>query len=573
MNRKRAILCSALALAIACGVLACERASESESDSEPEVIAEPAPVVDESVAEDQAGAIPVLLKNLGGQSHPITTADPVAQSYFDQGMILTFGFNHEAALRSFEEAARLDPGCAMCSWGIALALGPNINAPMGPEAGLRAYAAMQQALSLMAGASDRERGYIIALATRYAEEPPADRTEFDVAYAQSMRVLHTSAPDDLDAAVLFAESLMDLTPWNYWTDDAQPREHTAEILVLLNRVLEVEPNHVGANHYLIHAVEEYYPELGVPAAERLGSIAPDAGHLVHMPSHIFWRVGRYDEAVEINQRATAADESFFAWCRPGAFYSANYYPHNIHFLWAAASIEGRSELAIMSARKLEAETTKRVDEFPFVQEFMAIPNLTLARFGRWDALRGAQPPNPEHRYLTGIWHYTQGLAALRTGDADRAREELQLLIGVAAEPANEELFVAGETANATTLLLIGAAHLEGELAIVEGRTDEGIAALERGIDAQDALVYMEPPPWYLPTRQALGAVLLDAGRAADAEAIYLADLEQYPSNGWSLYGLARSLKDQGRADEASWAEEGFERAWARADVELSASRF
>jgi len=527
----------------------------------------------ETTQADESAEAPVLLERLGGHTHPITTQSPEAQRYFDQGLILTFGFNHESAISSFEEAARLDPDCAMCYWGIALALGPNINLPMGPEAGRAAYAALQQALERAAGASDRERAYIIALSTRYAAEPPEDRAELDLAYANAMRIVHQTDPEDVDAATLLAESLMDLYPWNYWTDDGQPREYTEEILSLLEDVLARDPNHVGANHYYIHAVEEYYPERGVAAADRLNALGLEAGHLVHMPSHIYWRVGRYQDALEINQQAAAADEAFFSVCRAGPFYQAAYYPHNLHFLWAAASAEGRSELALTTARKLEAKTSKNVEAFPFMQEFVAIPMFTLARFGRFDELLGTPAPAPELRYVNGVWHYTRGLARVRSGDHAAAAEELAQLSAVAEEPEVEALMLAGGTASASQLLEIGIAHLVGELAMARGETAAGIAALERAVALQDQLVYMEPPPWYFPTRQALGAALLDVGEPARAEAVYRADLERNPQNGWSLYGLARSLELQDKREEAGWTQEGFRNAWARADISLAASRF
>jgi tetratricopeptide (TPR) repeat protein len=555
---------TALGISIACVTIACGQEADRALAAEDAESGAPA---------QDAGAAPMLLENLGGHHHAITSVAPLAQRYFDQGLVLTFGFNHEAAVRAFEEAARLDPGCAMCFWGIALALGPNINTPMGPEAGRRAYAAAQEAVRLAPGASERERAYIAALSLRYAEEPPEDRAALDLTYSEAMRVVHLADPEDADAATLLAEALMDLYPWNYWTRDGQPREHTPEILALLEGVLEQNPDHVGANHFYIHAVEEFSPERGLPAAERLGTLAPDAGHLVHMPSHIFWRVGRYEDALEINRRAAAADEAFFSWCRAGPFYSATYYPHNLHFLWAAAGTEGRSELALTTARKLEAKTAKRVSELPFLQEFVSIPMLTLARFGRWDELLGTPPPNPEQRYLVGVWHYARGLARLRKGERDAAQVELEQLDAVVREPAGRTLMLAGGTASASRLLAIGSAHLTGELALARGDEDEGISALKLAVARQDELSYMEPPPWYFPTRQALGAALLEAGRPAEAEAVYRADLEQYPRNGWSLYGLARSLEQQDKTDEATWTEEGFRNAWARADVELTASRF
>jgi tetratricopeptide (TPR) repeat protein len=516
---------------------------------------------------------PRLLDGLGDQHHPITTADPLAQRYFDQGLILAFGFNHESAIRSFEEAARIDPECAMCFWGISLALGPNINAPMGPEAAARAHTAAQQAAALAPKASAAEQAYIGALQTRYASPPPEDRAELDRAYARAMGAVNARYPDDVDAAVLYAEALMDLYPWNYWTDEAEPREYTGKILELLEGAIAAQPTHVGANHYYIHAVEEHFPEKAESAADRLGTLAPDAGHLVHMPSHIYWRLGRYDDALEINKRAVAADETYFSWCRPGALYRALYYPHNIHFLWAAASAEGRSSLALMSARQLAAETADAVDAMPFLQEFQSIPILTLARFGRWDAVLGEPEPAAGRVYLQGIWHYARGLAMVRTGRLDEADAQRAQLVSTAASPEAEALLVAGGTASASALLDIASAHLEGELSAARGDLEAAISSLERAVALQDQLVYMEPPPWYAPARQSLGALLLEAGRAAEAEKVYRADLAQYPANGWSLYGLARSLEAQDRDAETTWAHQGFRNAWARADVELTASRF
>jgi tetratricopeptide (TPR) repeat protein len=474
---------------------------------------------------------------------------------------------------AFGEAGRLDPSCAMCWWGVALALGPNINAPMGPQAARRAYAALEQARRLAPGASERERAYIEALATRYRAEPPEERAPLDRAYARAMGALYRADPADDDAAVLYAESLMDLHPWDYWTDDAQPREGTLELVSVFETVLARSPHHVGANHYYIHAVEEFFPERGVPAAERLAGLAPEAGHLVHMPSHIFWRVGRYGDALDINDRAVAADEQFFAWCRPGVFYRAAYYNHNLHFLWAAAAAQGQSAVSLATSRQLAAAATPQVDEFPFAEEFLSIPTLSLARFGRFDGLLAEPRPEARRPYLTGIWHYARGLARVRSGAADLAATELAALREAAAAPPARDLVLAGGMARAADLLEIGAAHLEGELAAARGDTGAAVASLERAVALQDRIPYIEPPPWYFPTRQALGAVLLDAGRAADAEAVYRRDLEQHPRNGWSLYGLWQSLLAQGRGPEAAWAERGFRAAWAQADVELTSSRF
>lgn len=539
----------------------------------PEREALPASDATPDTASEAASERPTLLDDVAGTHFPVTTASARAQRYVDQGLFQAYGFNHEAAERSFREAARLDPGCAMCFWGVALVLGPNINAPMGPDAARAAWAALQEAEARLDGATARERAYVEALAARYAAEPQADRTALDRAYAEAMGGVHRAHPDDVHAAVLYAEALMDTMPWDYWVDAETPREDTTEVLALLEGVLERDRDHVGANHYLIHTVEKHYPERAVPAAERLSELDPEAGHLVHMPSHIYWRVGRYEDALEVNRRAAAEDEAFFATCRAGPFYRAAYYPHNLHFLWAAAAAEGRADLALSTARRLEAAVEPELEAFPFVEEFLSIPPLTLARFGRWDAILGSAPPDPEHTYLVGIDHYVRGLARVRTGRPEEAARDLDALRGVAAREAAQGLILAGATASAAELLAIGEAHLEGELLAARGETPDAIAALERGVARQDALVYMEPPPWYFPLRQALGAVLLDAEQPAEAERVYREDLAQHPSNGWSLHGLAASLRAQDKEAEADWAAQGFQRAWANADVVLESSRF
>ncbi len=512
--------------------------------------------------------------DLGGYSMPITSADPEVQTYFDQGLLLTYGFNHDAAVRAFRHAAALDPACAMCRWGEALALGPNINAPMGADAGRAAHAAIRDALERAeTGADAKERALIEALALRYEPEPPVERAHLDRRYALAMREVQARYPGDVDIKVLTAEALMDLSPWNYWDADAEPRAFTLEVLALLESAMDQTPEHVGANHYYIHATEEYIPEKAEAAADRLGAVAPDAGHLVHMPSHIYWRVGRYADAVRTNELAAAADERFFGWCRPGAFYRALYYPHNVHFLWAAASAEGRRDLALTAARKLAASVRDQVEEWPLVEEFLAVPTLTLARFGEWDAILAVPRPDPGQVYVTGIWHYARGLAHLRRGAPEAARAEFEALRAATERPEAEGLMLAGGTASARRLLEIGQAHLAGELSAAAGARGVALVALRKAVAEQDALVYMEPPPWYFPVRQALGAVLLDQGKYAEAEEVYREDLEQYPKNGWSLFGLAESLERQGRVPEAEWARRGHHHAFARADVELRASRF
>lgn len=518
---------------------------------------------------------PRLLENLGEQTHPISTTSPLAQRYFNQGLILVFGFNHEAAIKSFEAALHLDPECGLCHWGIALSMGPNINRPMGPNAAIRAYAESRRALDLTRrGGHPREIAYAEALSTRYANPAPEDRRSLDLDYANAMRALSAGDPSDDDAAILFAESLMNLYPWAYWTSDGAPREFTQEIVDHLEAVLARNPEHVGANHYYIHAIEEHFPERGVAAADRLGTLAEDAGHLVHMPSHIYWRVGRYEDAAEINQRASAADEQFFAWCRGGgAFYRTAYYPHNVHFLWAAAATEGQRDLALMTARKLESIAKPNLAEAPMLQEMAVLPILTMARFGLWDSILGEPLPASDAIYLYGISHYARGLAFIRTGQPELARSARTNLARAASDDRSEALILAGGTSSAQALLKVAIAHLDSEIAGGHGKLDEAVDFLRDATILHDALPYMEPPPWYAPPRQALGALLLDLGKAKEAEAVYLADLKEFPKNGWSLFGLSRALEAKGDMARAEWAQKGFEQAWGRADVELTRSSF
>ncbi len=515
-----------------------------------------------------------LFEAAGPIHRPITTGSPLAQRYFDHGLALTFGFNHDQAVRHFEQAAELDPECAMCFWGIGLALGPNINAPMGPEAEQRAHFAVQQARERVERADPQERALIESLALRYAAQPdPEQRAALDRAYADAMRGVAQRFPDDVHTATLFAESLMDLYPWDYWTDDAEPREFTEEIVRTLELVLERDPQHVGANHYYIHAVEEYFPEQGVASADRLGALAPKSGHLVHMPAHIYFRVGRYADAARVNDDAISADEAFMAWCRSGGLYPAMYYPHNIHFLWASASAEGSSERALLAAHKLQQTAEPLLGEFPVSEEFVVTPMLTMARFGRWDQVLGVPEPPAGRRFSVANWHYVRGLAFARTHRLEDARKEQRALEEIVAEPELEKLLLAGGTASAAKLAGIAAAHLRGEVAFEAGETEAAVGALELAVREQDSLVYMEPPPFYFPVRQALGAVLLARKRAGDAESVYRADLRQYPSNGWSLYGLSQALEMQGKRDDAAIVRRGFETAWSASDVTLPASRF
>jgi tetratricopeptide (TPR) repeat protein len=519
------------------------------------------------------GQIAPRLQELGNHKFPVTTSSPRAQLFINQGMMLAYGFNHAEAARSFREAARLDPKCAMAYWGMALVMGPNINMPMPSEAEAKAYEMIQKAVVLKSNASERERTFD-ALARRYSPEEKPDRNELDRAYAEAMRQLHERYPNDLDAATLYAEALMDLRPWNYWTRDMQPYPETKEIHRVLELVLALNPNHPGAIHYYIHSVELGRPELAEAGAERLWKLAPGAGHLVHMPSHIFRRIGRYADASKSNEDAIVADEDYITQCRAQGVYPLAYYPHNIHFLWDSATMEGRSHVAIEAARKSASSIPNGAwREVPLLHQFVVAPLFAHTRFGKWDVILSEPRPPEESPFWTGVWHYARGLAFTATGRLDQAARELNSLEGIAAEKSLDGFRVTFSRNGAKAILDIAVEVLSGEMAAKQGDYDKAIARLHRAVLLEDNLIYNEPPDWHVPARQSLGAVLLEAGRAAEAEAIYWQDLERNRENGWSLFGLMQSLRAQGKEEQAVLVEKRFRKAWSQADVTLIASRF
>ena len=523
------------------------------------------------VVPDGAGA--PLFTDLGDFERRISSSSELANRYFTQGLVLAYGFNHAEAHRAFKEASAQDPACGICAWGEAYVLGPNINKPMDDADVPTAYEAAQRAVALSAGANPVERALIQALAKRYAPEPVADRAALDMAYAEAMRDVARRFPDDLDAQTLFAEALMDTMPWDYWLDPETPKPATQEVLAALERVIARDPEHVGALHLYIHAVEpSSQPQKAEAAADRLGPLSPGSGHLVHMPSHIYLRVGRYHDASVANEKAAAADESYITQCRAQGFYPAVYYPHNVHFLYASAAFEGRSEVSIRAARKLASGMTPEVvAEVPIAEEFVPMELYALARFGRWSEILAIDVPRSEWRYTTGAWHYARGMAGAATGDLDAARTALARVESIAAEPALEMVFASGSSGR--QLLTIGARVLAARIASAEGRVSEALPLLEEAVALQDALPYTEPPPWYFPTREALGQALLEAGRPADAEAVFAKQLAYTPRNGWSLFGLAASQRAKGDAQAAKATEAQLADVWSRADVELEAAVF
>jgi len=518
-----------------------------------------------------------LFEGMGKHHHAITTSDPDAQRYFDQGLVIDFAFNHAESIRSFRAAQKLDGDCAMCFWGEALALGPNINVTsngkvvMSDAERTSAFAAIQKALALKDKVSEAERDYIDALAARYNGDPSTGREPLDDAYVNAMRELHHKYPDDDDAASLFAESAMNTMPWDYWLDPENPKPLTEEVLAALETVLERSPEHALAIHLYIHAVEaSSQPERAEAPADTLQDLVPGAGHLVHMPSHIYWRVGRYADASAANVLAAAVDEAYIAACNAQGFYPAAYYPHNIHFLWAASSMEGRSAISIEAGRKVADNVRlEMIDEFPGVEFFHTIPLLALVQFGRWDELLAEPAPRADLEYSNAIWHYARATAFAKQGDLDAARAEHAALVPL--RDATDVTFLDTIYYPATQLLTIADALVLGEIALAEDKHAEAIAHFRRAVDTQDELPYTEPPFWYYPTRHSLGKALLTAGDAAGAEQVYRADLEQYPRNGWALYGLVQSLQAQGK--DAGEFQQRFDKIWAQADVTLTASTF
>jgi tetratricopeptide (TPR) repeat protein len=519
-----------------------------------------------------------LLEGLGDHHFPVTSRHPGVQRWFDQGLMLTFGFNHDAAERSFLKATELDPECAMCWWGASLVLGPHVNAAMDPEDNADAWSRLQRAQALAANASERERAFIRALAPRYARDPPADRRPLDQAYADATRKLVQQRPDDLDAAVFHAEALMDLQPWDYYDAKQQPKGNTAEVVATLESVMARNPDHAGALHLYVHAVEASpAPERGAAAADRLRGLVPGSGHLVHMPAHIYSRVGRWHDAVLANQRAIEADDAYLAICRGNTqgVYPLGYVPHNHHFLWFAASMEGSSAVAHAAARttaeRTDLHALMRQDGFAGLQHYWLTPWFERVRFGRWDEIAKTPNPAPDLPYVTAIWHYAQAMAAVRQQRLDDAQRHLDALRPLAADPSMEKLTVWDRYPLAHAAR-IAERTVTAELAAARGQHDAAVAALDEAVAIEDRIPYDEPPGWHAPVRQTLGAVLLDAGRPADAERVYREELHRNPGNGWSLFGLAQSLRVQGKDDEANVAQRDFALAWQNADVQLTASR-
>jgi tetratricopeptide (TPR) repeat protein len=512
---------------------------------------------------DFANTDPPLWEGLGSVSYKITTSSAGAQNYFDQGLRLTYAFNHDEAQRAYRKAQKLDPQCAMCFWGEALVLGPNINLPMPEEAVTPAFAAAAKAQALATSVSSREQKLIAALATRYTQDPKADRKPLDTAYAAAMAEVAKEFPDDDEIAVLYAESVMDLSPWDYW----QPGGHesnpqSAAIVPTLERVLARNPKHPGAMHYYIHAVEASdRPERAEPSADRLRGAIPAAGHLVHMPSHIYYRVGRYFDAFSVNKTAVAVDETYLeATGAPMGVYRLGYYPHNIHFMIVSAQMAGDGPVVIASAEKLRGLIPDEVARgIAMTHPIKAAPYFAYAQFGAPDAILTLPDPGPTIPYAQAMWHYARGVAYAAKGDAVSADVEANAIKTLEQTVDFAALREAGIPAQ--EVLKIAQAMVRGRIAQSQRDSQLAISAFEEAATLQDALPYTEPPYWYYPVRQTLAAALLQAGRPEESEEQFRLALARSPNNGWSYYGLAETYRALGNIDAARDAEAKLAKTW------------
>ena len=526
-------------------------------------------LVSGSVGATGQEAVP-LFDGLGGLSRKVTTGSPEAQRYFDQGLAFMYAFNHDEAIRAFRRAGELDPKCAMAFWGVAIANGPHINNPVVPEDRAKAaWKALGQAKALAPGASPVEQSLIQALAARYADPQPEDRKPLEQAYADAMRRTWAAYPKDADVGALFAESLADLRPWDLWTPDGKPQPGTQELVATLESVLALDPKHPLGNHLMIHAVEASpHPEKADRAADTLRDRQPGLGHMVHMPSHVDVRRGRWQEAIDANAKAMEADRRYAARSPEQGFYRL-YMAHNHHMLTYAAMMTGQSALALKTIRAMVADIPLEFfEKNPFADGFMAMPLEVMMRFGRWDEIL-AEPAFPAFVPISGaLQHYARAVAYAAKDDVPAALVEQAAFLEARARVPKEAFFGNNTAAD---VLDVAESFMRGEILFRSGRIDEGLASLREAAAREDKLRYDEPPDWIQPVRHALGAALLQAGRFAEAEAVFREDLAKLPGNGWGLYGLSRALQLQKKTAEAEAAERQFDAVWQQADLKIKSA--
>lgn len=513
-----------------------------------------------------------LMDGLSTLHHPVSTRNAEAQKFFDQGLRLVYAFNHEEAARSFHRAAEIDPKLAMAWWGVALAVGPNYNLPVDPEHEKLAVEAIAKAKSLSSEASPVEQHYIDAMAQRFSADPKPDYHQLDINYSKAMADLTHRYPDDLDAATLYADSLMNLRPWQLWNADGTPAEGTSEIVSTLESVLRRDPNHIGAMHLYIHAVEASpNPERALPYADRIAALAPAAGHLVHMPAHIYERTGNFDGACAQNVAAAKADEAYAAASGSQGMYMMMYYSHNLHFGAVSASMQGRCAEAKSQADRLSENLRPMASDknmAPMLEPFIGMQYAIAARCARWDDLLSSTEPSSQTNALKAYWLYSRGLALAARDKLAEAEALLKQLTAIESETSRDDIFMPPVQNHTAQIYHIAGDILGARIASAKGDKEAAIKLLRDAVANQDQLLYNEPADWYYPVRESLGGVLLQSGDAKAAEQVFREDLRRNPRNPRSLYGLAEALTRQNRAYEASWVRQQFETAWQGADVQL-----
>lgn len=524
---------------------------------------------------EKAGA--PLLNGLGSHSFTISSKVEGVQEYFNQGLIMAFAFNHAESIRSFKAAQKLDPNCAICFWGEALALGPNINvtsdgkAIMSPQDRLDAFERMNKAIALIEFASPKEKDFILTLKSRYNGDVNSSRVPLDIAYAEAMEALSSKYSDDTDAASLYAEALMNTMPWNYWAEDGNPKPDTIKVINTIESVLDKDPNHPLAIHLYIHAVEaSSNPGRAEEAADRLADLVPGAGHLVHMPSHIYWRVGRYEDASLANIAAAKVDEEYIAQCNAQGFYPALYYPHNIHFLWAASTMEGMSDLSIESAIKVSNYVSpEQIRNIPFLEFFHTIPLLSYVRFAKWDKVFSYERPDDDFKFSNSIFNYALSVAHAANGNILEAnRFQSMILNDIESEEVNAMVMAGHPT---KSLMKIASLLASGSIDMYSSKYSEAITSFEEAVTIQDTLPYTEPPFWYYPTRQTLGHALLMNNSFEEAALVFEKDLKDYPRNGWSYFGLHLAQNKLNNQEKSIEALNKFKEIWGRADISINSS--
>jgi tetratricopeptide (TPR) repeat protein len=514
-----------------------------------------------------------LFKGLGKLHYAVTTRSAAAQKYFNQGLTLLYAFNHGEAGRSFMEVIRLDSTCAMAWWGLGMVLGPNYNAPLNPSSLQEINNAMDKAVKFSANASPKEKALIYALSKRFPRSEVKDMAPYNAEYAQAMKTAYEQFPGDMDIATFYADALMNEHPWDLWERNGAAKPWTPRITEVLEKIITKDPRHAGANHMYIHAIEAS-PEPGkaLPSADKLQELIPAAGHLVHMPSHIYIRTGHYHKGVLTNEKATAVDSTYVAQCKAAGFYPMLLYPHNIHFMAACAFLEGNSKKALDAAWMVSRKADKKyLHELATVQHYYIIPYYVMVHMAKWNDILNLPIPGESLKYPRAIWHYARGMAYAAKNDLDNAARELAA-IKKYTEDESLKSFRIWDVNSAHEIISIAALVLESEIASFKKQYDQSVALLQKAVGIEDGLMYQEPPDWFFSVRQSLGHVLVQAGRFAEAEKIYHEDMRTYPENGWALMGLYNALKGQGKTAEADQVKKRFDNAWQYADVKINSSR-